>query len=420
MRTDEMTTTERDDDRIAAELALAGNGRGDIHVLDVLIVLARNKERIFRWTAVAAVLAVVISLLLPNVYVATARLLPPLPNSSSLSVMLGQLGSLANLVGGAGGGDLTLRNPNDTYVAILRSRSVFDGVIARTGLQQRWNKKTLTDTRMALEKNVSFTTNKEGVIVVDVEDTDPKMAAAIANAFVAEMKRVAGSLNITEAGQRRAFFEAELAKAREKLAQSEEQLKQVQERLGVIELGTQVRAAIGTEAELQARISAAEVELQVARTYGTENNPRVIELKQAVSALRGRLAALQRGSNDGRGKLPANALEYADKLREMKFNEEIIGVLVRQYEAARIDEANNLAVIQVLDEAAVPERKSKPFRSLIVVVATMLAFLFACGWVFVAEGLRRARLSPEDEARLALLRRQVRWDRSSLKFWQKR
>lgn len=405
--------------QVQAEVALARSG-GDVHVLDVLIVLAKNKNMIAKGTMIGAVLAILISLLMPNIYVATARLLPPLPNSSSMSVMLGQLGSLTSLMAGAGGGNLTLRNPNDTYLAILRSRTVSDGVVARCRLQERYGTRTLTEARVRLEKLSTFTTDKEGVIIIEVEDRNPKVAAEIANAFVSEMARVTSTLNITEAGQRRVFFEGELVKAHEKLARAEAELKAVQERLGLVELGTQARAAIGAGADLHAKIGATEVELQVARTYATESNPRVVELRQRLAALRGQLAILERGNEKGSGlgKLPASALEYGNKLREVKFNEEIIGVLVRQYEAARIDEANNLSVIQVLDSAMEPEQKARPFRALIVAVVTMLSFFFSCLWVFIVEGRRRARLVPEDEARLALLRKYLKWEHAGLAFWR--
>src|SRR5688572_25763298 len=103
-----------------------------ISLLDLMIVVAKHKTMIVTAVFAAALGSVVVSLLLPNIYTGTARVLPPQQNQSSASMVLGQLGGLAALAGGSVG----IKNPNDLYVGMLKSRTIADNIIARFDLQQ--------------------------------------------------------------------------------------------------------------------------------------------------------------------------------------------------------------------------------------------------------------------------------------------
>jgi len=92
----------------------------------------------------------------------------------------------------------------------------------------------------------------------------------------------------------------------------------------------------------------------------------------------------------------------------MKYYEIMYELLARQYELAKIDEARDAAVIQVMDKAIEPDRKSKPTRSLIVLLSTFAAGLFSILLAFVLEAMAKARNDPEQSQRLARLKAYLR------------
>ena len=191
----------------------------EINLLDLLIVFAKHKKMILSVTFGAALLATGISLLLPNIYTATSKILPPQSNQSSSvnAVMLAQLGGLA----GAAGGALGLKDPNALYVAMLKSRNVMEKVALRFDLQKVYEKKTITDTLKTLEKESSISAGKDGVITVEVNDKDPQRAAALANAYIEELNKLMQTFALTEASQRRQFFETQMKPAKDKLTDAE-------------------------------------------------------------------------------------------------------------------------------------------------------------------------------------------------------
>jgi len=162
----------------------------EIDLLDLLIVLAKHKKMIIGVTFVAALLAVGSALLMTNIYTGTAKILPPQQNQSSASILLSQLGGLAGLAGGS----LGIKNPNDLYVAMLKSRNITEKIAKRFDLQKVYEQETLTGTLKALEGNTSITSGKDGVITIEVDDKDPQSAANMANAFIEELDKLMHNL----------------------------------------------------------------------------------------------------------------------------------------------------------------------------------------------------------------------------------
>src|SRR5438270_1736780 len=141
------------------------NPDDEIDLLDLLIVLAKRKRMILTITAASAMLALVVSLLLPNRYTATTKILPPQQSQSASSMLLTQLagggmGPLAALAGGS----LGLKNPNDIYLGILKSRTIQDALIAKFGLMRVYRDKHPSDARKDLEKYSHIVSEKEGLI----------------------------------------------------------------------------------------------------------------------------------------------------------------------------------------------------------------------------------------------------------------
>ena len=265
------------------------------HVLDLLIVLSRRKQMILRTTLAAAIVAATVSLLLPNRYTATASILPPQQSPSLAASMIGQLGALGPMASMAQK-DLGLKNPNDLYVGILRSRTVEDRLIRRFDLLRVYRDKRMSDARRDLEKSSSIVLGKEGFIAISVEDKDRTRAPQIANAYVDELRTLTQDLAVTEAGQRRLFFERQLELAKNNLADAEQALKETEQRTGLIQLDGQAKAIIESVVKLRAAIAAKEVELHAMRLFSTERNPDVQLGEQQLSGMRAQLALMEKQS----------------------------------------------------------------------------------------------------------------------------
>ncbi len=391
-------------------------GRDDeISLLDLLIVLAERRWTIFWITLAFAVVTMLVSLILPKSYTATVVLLPPQQSSSIGSAIASQLGSLGSMAALAGGSSLGLKNPNDMYVAMFKSRTVEDAMVHRFGLMAEYHKRLLSDTRKAFEQHVTIEANgKDDLIHISVEDHDPQRAADLANGYVNAFRDLSAHLAITEAGQRRLFFQQQLEQAKDQLADAEEALKKTEQTTGLIQLDSQARALIESAASLRAQIAAKEVQIQAMGTYATGENSQVVQAQQELDSLRTQLAKLG-GSEQGadslimpKGRVPEAGLEYVRKLRDVKYYETIFDILARQFEIAKLDEAKEGSLIQVVDPAIQPDRRSFPKRALMVIVATLAGLFIGMFTALLQAGLARLKSDPDSHAKLALLRQTLK------------
>jgi tyrosine-protein kinase Etk/Wzc len=399
----------------AAEISRRGDAYCDdrsIGLMDLLIILAKRKVLIFGITFVVAIAAIIIALILPNIYTATAKILPPQQNQAT-SALLGQLSALA----GAGAtGALGFKNPNELYVGMLKSRTVADSLIERFKLKQVFGHEKMVDTRTALESATNITVAKEGLISIECSHTDPKLAASLANGYVEELYKLTRTFAISEASQRRLFFEKQLQQTKDALVTAEVAMRRSQEATGVIKLDEQGKAIIESIAKLRAQIAAKEVQLSALRTFATDRNPDYILARQELTELRVQLGKLERDESHATGdvllpsgKVPAIGLEHVRRFRDVKYQETMFELLARQYELAKIDEAKEASLIQVLDPAIEPEKKSKPNKRLIVMLATTLAFLAAVLLAFLLELAERARQDSRFVENMSTLRRYLYW-----------
>jgi uncharacterized protein involved in exopolysaccharide biosynthesis len=376
-------------------------------IIEVLLVLARKKKPILLFTAGVAMVATIIVLLLPKTYTATSTILPPQQKQSALNSMLGQIGAIAGL----GASDLGLKNPADLFVAMLTSRTIEDSLINRFDLRKVYRVRRYQDARKKLEKRSEITATKEGMISISVNDHEAKRAAEIANAYVEELYNLNQKLAISEASQRRLFYEQQIKSEQRELSGAELALKQVQEKSGLLQPDAQGRTVIASIADLRALVATHEVQLQTMRSYATPNNPDLKRAETELAGLRSQLAKLERSNaavgNGNIGiparQMPEAELEYLRRSREVKYHEALYDFLGKQLEAARIDEGQNAILVQVVDTAVAPERKSGPKRLLLVLVSTITAFVLVCLGVLVTEALRRRQQDPAQGPRLGLL-----------------
>jgi len=389
----------------------ARTGGDEISLLDLLIVLAERKRIILWTTAGFAILSVVVSLLLPVRYTATVVLLPPQQNNSLSTQLASQFGSLGSMAALAAGGGGLLKNPNDMYVAMLKSRTVEDAMIGQFGLMQEYHKKYLSDARRTFEHYATIDgSGKDGLIHISVEDRDPRRAAALANGYVDQFRNLSQHLAITEAGQRRLFFEQQLQQANQNLVNAEDALEETEQKTGLIQLDSQARALIESAAALRAQITAKEVQIQGMQTYAAGENAQLVEAQQELDSLRTQLAKL--GGNEEasgslivpKGQMTQAGLEYVRKLRDVKYYETVFDILARQFELAKLDEAKEGALIQVVDPAIPPDKKSSPKRTLIVIGATFVGFLIGIFAALFQAAIARMKEDPQTASKLDFLR----------------
>jgi uncharacterized protein involved in exopolysaccharide biosynthesis len=398
-------------DELVQEAEPVGTPETSVFLLDLLIILAKRRNFILWFTLGAAILTAIVVLIIPPKYTATTVVLPPSQNSSMSSALLGQLGGSAALASAAGA-SLGIKNPGDMYVSLFRSQTVEDSLIRRFDLMSRYRVKRMSEARKAFEDRSTVVLGvKDGLIRIGVTDWDPNLAAQMANGYVDEFRKLSASLAITEASQRRIFFQQQLLEANEGLAAAEEAMKHTEQTTGVLQIDSQAKALIESAAALRGEISAKEVQLSAMRSYATEDNPQMIVAEQQLAALKGQLAKLS-GKDDTsasdiivpKGNIPQAGMEYIRKLRDVKYYETIAELIARQFEMAKLDEARQGAIIQVADLALPPDKKSSPHRAMIVVLMTMIAFVTSILWVFANNRWQQTLLDPAKTARIQSLR----------------
>jgi tyrosine-protein kinase Etk/Wzc len=384
-----------------------------VDVLDLLIVLAKHKKLVLGVPFLVALATAAITLFLPNIYTGTAMVLPPQQQQSAGMALLGQLNPSLNLAAST----LGLKNPAELYIGMLRSRSVAENIIERFRLKELYRNDTLVDTRKDLDKVTEITAGKDGIIVISVEDEDPKRAAEMANAYVHELDRIVQSLALTEAAQRRVHFERQIEIAKQDLAQAEMELSKTQEASGLIQLEDQAKALLTALATLQAQVMGKEGELAALRVFSTPQNPDYMRAQQQLAGLRKELSDMQRKSSATVrgdvimpiGNIPQAGLDYVRKLRDVKYQEALFEFLAKQLEMARIDEAKDATIVQVIDRGVPADKKSKPRRALITIVVSFLSLIIVGLFAVFRELQENATRYPAYVAKLAKLRSYLRF-----------
>jgi tyrosine-protein kinase Etk/Wzc len=352
----------------------------EISLLDLLQVIFDNLRLLFFGPLVLGLLALAASFLIPPTYTATTKIMPPQQQQSSAAALLQNLGALGGLAGAATG----IKNPNDQFVAFMQSRTVQDALIKRFKLAERYETEFSDDTRKALAKNVRISSGKDGLIAIAVDDKNPSFAADLANAHVSQLAELLSRLAVTEAQQRRVFFEKQLASAKDNLTKAEQALQSTGVNAGALKANP--AAAVGGLAQLQAGIAAQEIKVASMRGYLSESAP---DFKQALTELSALRAQLRR-AEQSQSPAQAGDSDYIAKYRDFKYYETLFDLFAKQYELARIDESREGAVVQVLDMAVPPERKSKPSKALIAVVATLATGFLLLLFVFIRRALFNA------------------------------
>lgn len=375
----------------------------EINLLDYLIVLLKRKNIIIGITMGLAVITAIISLVMTPVYKAETKILTPQTSGSSMaSQLLGQLGGAAAALGGASG---LMKTSADLYIALIKSRPVLDRMVDRFHLMELYKAKSREDARQAISGAlITQDDKKSGILSVGIMDKDPKMAADMANAFVEEFKGFTNGLAVTEAAQRRLFYEEQLKHAKLSLMKAEESLKNFQEKTGAVKIDSQAMLAIQGIATLRGQIAVKEVQVKVMKTYSTEQNPDLRKVESELNGLKSEVSKLESkgGGYDAitpTGRMPSLGVEYAREMRNLKISESIYDLMLKQYESAKLDEARDATVIQVIEKAIPPERRIKPKRTQMVLIAAVTGFFFSVFAAFFMEYIEKASKDAENRER---------------------
>lgn len=362
-------------------------------LVDLFLVLARHRLLVIGLPLLSGLLAAAVVLIMPNVYTASAIVIPVQQSQGgTMSALLGQLSPLPL-------GDMFGNKNEALFVRILQSRTIAERVVKHFNLMAVYDRDNLYDTLVALQDHVSARPDaKSGLITISVDDEIPSRAADMANYFVDQLTDVIRSLNLTESSRRRIFYEKQFDLAQQKLRDAEAAFKAYQVHTGTVSLDSQGRTTLALIASLEAEVTNKEIQLQVARATVTDENPVALQLNEQIRGLRGKLARMkdtESASTDGSlGKLSAASTEYAQRWREVKYREAVVEALSKQYELSRLEELRENAMIQVLDHADTPQRHAKPRRFLVVLGATLLGGLLAMLAAILLEGIDGARKDP--------------------------
>jgi uncharacterized protein involved in exopolysaccharide biosynthesis len=394
-----------------SEVGLIQSGQEEqIDLMELAILLLEGKRIISYFMLVAVAITAIIAYgVMRPMYKAEAVILPPqTAPGSGMSQLVSQLGSL-----GALGGLTGVKSSGDVYLGILQSRTIADSLIRQYNLQKVYETKRLSDTAKELKSRSSFESAKNTLITISVEDHDPKRAADMANSYMDALREQNGRLALTEASQRRLFFEQQLEREKDALADAEVELKKTQEKTGLIAPGGQAQMEIETMAQTRAQITSLQVELSSLKQGATNENPEVVRLQTQISDLQQQLRIMESDpANREQGnlqlptsKMPELALEYVRKQREVKYHEILFDLIAKQFEAARLDESRESPVLQVVDRAVVPDKKSGPPRTLLMAVSCFLGLLAGAVYVMLTSLVRKLDSEAGSAIKLAALRK---------------
>ncbi len=364
-----------------------------------LELLAKRKKFILSFVTLLTLTAIVVSLILPKWYLSSALVLPPKEQQTSV----------INLSDGASGLDLvSLSTTADVFVRILESRRITDPIIKRYKLRERYETETNTQAYEALMFHASIVKTEEGLLSIEVEDRDPKVAADLANAFVDGLDSLSRQVVAVKAREKRIFFEARLKKVDEDLSKSRKVLEEFQLKNKTIDFDEQTRMAIEQAIEIKVALSKTEVDLLLAKTTNVSQVD-VKLLKQQKSILKKQLSELETGQ-DGNSffalplnKIPSLKNEYNKLYSKVRVGEELSGLLMQQFEQAKIQESGSFQEFSVLQRAQVPELKYRPKRTLIVVITFALSLLISILMAAIIEYFDKLKFKSEEDYNRAML-----------------
>ncbi len=372
---------------------LMGLEEDEIDLFELFRVLVKHWKLVILMPFLVAVLVAVYSLTLPNHYKASSTIF--VHSSGKLSA----LSSLpfAGMIPGLGGG-----GGSEYLMVYLKSRTMSDRIISRFGIAT--NPAIVGDKQVDLDKIkydevlktvnriVSVDKDKEGLITISAETLSPEVSAEIATAYIEYLSGFARGPQ----KEKRQFIERQLEVVSKEMAVAENEFKDFQDKHRMFTLEKQASAVIERLSSLEAQKIAAGVSLQMQESMlkSSGSVPELVKVEAQKVAEEAKIAALAKEIalvEKDITALPELALEFARLQRNLSVKTKIFGVLTEQFEMAKIAEAEEGSQFEVIDRARPPEVKSKPRRSIMVILAGLSAGVLGVFAAFLIEFIRRRK-----------------------------
>lgn len=404
------------------------NNIEEISLLDYVEIIVKRRRMIVRNTILAGLLMALLTFVLPSTYTATTTLLPP--DDSDSQGLRGLLAKSPTSFLDLPGMSAT---SSDIFVEILKSRTVARAVLGtkydyesqKQDLFSIWGEESKASAISKLHEKTRITSNEQGVITVAVAMRDPDLAAQVAKAYVTHLDRTNQEKSFSRAKNSRIYIEQQLEQTERNLKQASQKLADFQQKFKAVNLEEQTKVAIEKAGEIKGTIMAREVQLEVARQTMKPNNPVILRLQKELDELHRQARELQFGNAATSeeqsdyfipfSEVPDVGLKFAELIRDVKVQETVWELLNQQYFTAKIQEARDTPTVQVLDEAVPPEKRTSPKRTLLVLVASFLTFMFSIFAAFVMEFGEKIKQQEDEYRRLRNLGQQFREDYQAVK-----
>lgn len=397
-------------------------------LVDYLTVIIKWRRFIIKTFLITAIAALIISLIIPYKYTATATILPPNPQQEAMFGLMGfnitsNIGGMSGLTGMLPGAT----SISDLFAAILQSGTIRGKLIQKYDLKKVFKTKTMYDANKMLEGITKIGVTPEGIVSVSVTWYDKKLAADIANSYVEELDRFNTETTMTTGKKYRIFMEQRLEETTDDLAGAEQALRSFQEKHRTVALEEEIISAIETIAALKSQIILLEVKKGALSSSSQFNNPYLYDINRELRELKKQLHKIEFGAQDttkktfGAGfavpfaKLPEVALEYARLVRDVEVQAAIYELLTQQYEQAKIMEMKDTPTVQILDKATPPERKTSPKRAQIVILATFFSLILGVITSFFLESFEQLKKRPDEYTKWIDIYNKLKKDLTSLK-----
>ena len=374
-----------------------GSGNSVAH----LRLLWENRRFVTRVVFYGLLASTLIGFLIQARYKSTARLMPPDDSQSGgLAMAAAALSGGAGSLGGIASEMLVLKSTSDIFVGILSSRTVQDKLIQQFDLKKLYGERRMEDARKDLAERTNISVDRKSqIITIAVTDHDSKRAAALGEAYVAQLNRLVAELSTSSARRERIFLEERLQAVSKDLESAEKEFSQFSSKNSAIDIKEQGKAMVEAAAILQGQLIAAESELEGLKQIYTDNNVRVRSVKARMNELKHQLDKLGGKGEDAAApsdqqqaslypsirRLPLLGVTYADLYRRTRVQEAVFESLTKEYELAKVQEVKEIPTVKVLDSPNIPDKKSFPPRMLTMFLGTAFAFAIATTWVFGKE-----------------------------------
>lgn len=362
-----------------------------------LHVLWLSRRLLTRITGVAFLASVAVAFITPKMYTSQAQIMPPEMSGTNPAMFaaLAQRATNSDILGGLALSLLGGHNNGALFVDLLQSASVSSSLIDKFHLLTVYHKRYHVDAAKVLTRRTRISQDKKsGVLTISVQDTDPVRARDLTQAYLDDLNVVVNRTSRSSAHQERVFIERRLLEVKNKLAGAQEALSEFSSSHTAIDLKEQARATVESQAKAEGELIAARSELDSLRQiYGDDNvrvhtaEARIASLKHALDKMGGSPAPLQAvtvADSDSPPpylplrQVPRLAVPYANLYREVQVQETVYNLLTQQYEIARIQEAKDVPVVNIIDAPGIPEKKSFPPRTVLTLGLTTVAIIFAC------------------------------------------